>query len=143
MIKAHLLAILVFIIPKIGAAADLAIKIPSTETEDWYLRSVNHTVDEFRKILHELLVDPDPALKFANLDLDTGDRVRLGDYALADNTYKKLLERVTSKPGRGIPQELKHHLLEYYEGSANSGDTSDAEAIRLEKLKGMPAGRVR
>ena len=142
-IKAHLLAILVFIIPKIGAAADLAIKIPSTETEDWYLRSVNHTVDEFRKILHELLVDPDPALKFANLDLDTGDRVRLGDYALADNTYKKLLERVTSKPGRGIPQELKHHLLEYYEGSANSGDTSDAEAIRLEKLKGMPAGRVR
>ena len=27
--KAHLLAILVFIVPKIGAAADLAIKIPS------------------------------------------------------------------------------------------------------------------
>ena len=55
--KAHLLAILVFIVPKIGAASDLAIKIPSQETEEWYLSSVNRTVDQFREILHKLLRD--------------------------------------------------------------------------------------
>ena len=52
--KAHLLAILVFIVPKIGPLSDLAIKIPSRETEELYLQSVNHTVDAFRGALHQL-----------------------------------------------------------------------------------------
>src|SRR6202012_2662424 len=42
-VRAHLLAVLVFIIPKVRSASDLAIKIPKPDTEEWYLRSVNHT----------------------------------------------------------------------------------------------------
>jgi hypothetical protein len=141
--KAHLLAILVFIVPKIGAASDLAIKIPSEETEQLYLSSVNRTVDEFRRILQQLLLDPDPALKFANLDLDTGDSVKLGEYRLADNTYKQLLERVTSRPDRGIPQELKQHLLDYYQGFQDQSEANDPKAVQLEKLKQMPARGAR
>jgi hypothetical protein len=141
--KAHLLAILVFIVPKIGAASDLAIKIPSEETEQLYLSSVNRTVDEFRRILQQLLLDPDPALKFANLDLDTGDSVKLGEYRLADNTYKQLLERVTSRPDRGIPQELKQHLLDYYQGLQDQSEANDPKAVQLEKLKQMPARGAR
>ena len=45
--KAHLIAALIFIVPKVAAASDLAIKIPTQETELRYLRSVNHTVDVF------------------------------------------------------------------------------------------------
>jgi hypothetical protein len=41
-IRAHLLAFVVLIIPKIGAASDLAIKIPTPQTQEWYLHSVNH-----------------------------------------------------------------------------------------------------
>ena len=44
--KAHILALFVFIVPKVGPAADLAIKIPNHDTEELYLaQSVNHTVD--------------------------------------------------------------------------------------------------
>src|SRR5246127_5401299 len=52
--KAHLLAIVVFLVPKIGGAADLAIKIPTPETQEWYLSSLNHTVDVFNETLRSL-----------------------------------------------------------------------------------------
>ena len=117
--KAHLLAILVFIIPKIGAASDLAIKIPTPETEDWYLRSVNHAVDAFHDMLDKLLKDGNAPLALANIDLDTGNRVKLEDYPLADQTYAQLLERITSEPNRPIPENLRKNILEYYASSGS------------------------
>jgi hypothetical protein len=66
---AHLLAILPFIVPKIGAAADLSIKIPTTDTEERYLRSVNLTVDEFRGELDQLTANGEP-VALPNVDLD-------------------------------------------------------------------------
>jgi hypothetical protein len=139
-IKAHLLAILVFIVPKIGAASDLAIKIPTHETEEWYLSSMNRTVDQFRAILHNLLTEKDPG-RLANLDLDTGERVRLGDYALADKTYAELLARLTSKPRLGVPADLKRNLLDYYEGSLAIAELNDPRAAQLEALKAMGSRR--
>src|ERR1700691_557083 len=49
--KAHLLAILVFVIPKIGSASGLGIKFPSAYHQGWYLPSIDHTVDSFRGLL--------------------------------------------------------------------------------------------
>jgi hypothetical protein len=140
--KAHLLAILVFIVPKIGAVSDLAIKIPTHETEEWYLSSLNRTVDQFREILHNLLTDKNTATRLANLDLDTGERVRLGDYALADKTYRELLARLTSKPRLGVPPDLKRNLLEYYEGSLAITEVNDPRIAQLEALKAMGSRRA-
>jgi hypothetical protein len=138
--KAHLLAILVFIVPKIGAASDLAIKIPTHDTEEWYLSSVNRTVDQFRAILHNLLTDKNPN-RLANLDLDTGERVRFGDYALADKAYTELLARLTSKPRLGVPADLKRNLLEYYQGALAITEVNDPRTAQLEALKAMGSRR--
>jgi Zinc dependent phospholipase C len=135
--KAHLLAVLVFIVPKIGAASDLAIKIPNSATQEWYVRSVNRTVDRFREILQQLRADGDPQVRLTNLDLDTGERVRLGDYALADKTYEELLARLTSKPRRGVPAGVKQNVLEYYEGSLSITDANDPKPDELNRLKSM------
>ena len=135
--KAHLLAILVFIVPKIGAASDLAIKIPTPETYEWYVRSVNQTLDRFRETLQLLRTAAGTQVRLTNLDLDTGDRVRLGDYALADNTYNELLARLTSKPRRGVPADVKQNVLEYYEGSAPITDANDPTPGQLDTLKSM------
>ncbi|HEV2470846.1 MAG TPA: zinc dependent phospholipase C family protein [Candidatus Sulfotelmatobacter sp.] len=113
-IRAHLLAVLVFLVPKIGAASDLAIKIPTTATEDRYIRSLNHTLDVFREAVDKLATSPDSPAELANLDLDTGAKVRLGDYALADQTHDDLLARLASRPGRIIPASLKEQMLAYY-----------------------------
>ena len=135
--KAHLLAILVFIVPKIGSASDLAIKIPNADTEEWYLRSVNHTVDAFRGVLHKLAADANAPLTLANMDLDTGDRVKRGDYPLADQTYARLLERLTSRPDRVIPVGIKRNLIDYYADSATTPDPGQRVNARLNVLKGM------
>ena len=135
--KAQLLAILVFITPKIGAASDLAIKIPTPETEDWYLGSVNHAVEAFHDMLDKLLKDGEPSLALANIDLDTGNRVKLEDYPLADQTYAQLLERITSKPNRPIPEYLRKNILEYYAGWASDPDLSNRLSERLEILMKM------
>ena len=135
--KAHLAAILVFLVPKVGAASDLAIKIPTPDTQERYLRSVNHTEDVFRKTLRELQGPVDPPLDLNNLDLDTGRRAKLGDYALADQTYEQLLNRVSSKPGRIVPRGLKQNILDYYSSAQGGAETSKSVAEHLAVLKTM------
>jgi Zinc dependent phospholipase C len=134
--RAHLLAILVFLVPKIGAASDLAIKIPNHETDDAYLRSVNHTVDVFREILNKARNGDDP-MAIANLDLDTGDPARLGTYELADQSYAQLLKRITELPDRKIPDDLKRHLLQYYDDPAPGAKLPKAVPEELSILREM------
>jgi len=135
--KAHLLAILVLIVPKIGSASDLAIKIPNSDTEEWYLRSVNHTVDAFNGVLVKLKTDAYASLSLANIDLDTGDRVKRGDYPLADHTYAQLLARITAKPDRIIPIDVKRNIIEYYVGSESTGTPPRRVNAELGVLKEM------
>ncbi len=171
-LRAHLLAVLVFVIPKIGAASDLAIKIPTTDTEDRYLHSLNHTVDTFRAMLHNLAGRPGAAVApstvapfpadlqntdpqsndlqsadfrnidsqdddLPNLDLDTGNRLKRGDYPLADQTYDELLHRLVSKPDRTIPEPLKKNIVEFYDGPGTSTDLSQQIREQLTLLKKM------
>jgi hypothetical protein len=133
--KAHLLAIVVFLVPKVGPASDLAIKIPTPDTQTSYLRSLNHTVNTFRKDLHRLRENKPLAL--ANVDLDTGDRVKREDYPRADQTYAKLLERITSQPSRPIPEDLKQDIIGYYQAAGATADATKRVKERLAILKGM------
>jgi hypothetical protein len=121
-------------VPKVGGASDLAIKIPTPDTEERYLRSVNHTVDAFRGELERLRVNGGETTTLANIDLDTGYAVALGDYPLTDQTYARLLERLTSKPERTIPAALKQDVLAFYAQAATSSERLTA---RLNSLKGM------
>lgn len=132
--KAHLLAIVVFLVPKIGKASILSIKIPTPETQQLYFHSVNHTVDRFHDLLGELNQSSDPPFSLANLDLDTGKHDQFGDYALADNAYEDLVTHLASKPNHTIPRDLKEHLLQYFGGSSG---TNELNTERLDVIKQM------
>jgi len=134
--KAHLLAIVVFLVPKVGGASDLAIKIPTPETQESYWRSVNHTVDELRSMLHRLSTDPGASSALANDDLDTGRPVKFGDYPRADQTYSQLLERLTARPERVVPEDLRHNILHFYEAARPTLEsTLNARLARLMQMK--------
>jgi hypothetical protein len=158
--KAHVLAALVFLMPKIGTAADLAIKIPNKDTEEWYLRSVNQTVDSFRAMLDKLRGGADAGnaslaaarpnvanlnlaklnlanMTLANLDLDTGKIIKRGDYPLADKTYAQLLKRLTSKPERRVSENVKQNIIQYYAASQTTPDPGAHVNEELEVLKAM------
>lgn len=113
-VGSHLLAIIVKIIPKIGPASYLAIKIPDAQTEGWYIQSVNRSAEDYRRLLDRLRGNPTAVLDLPNRDLDTGARVKAGDYALTDDTYANLVDRLTSDPSRTIPDGLRENILEYY-----------------------------
>ncbi|HZC23598.1 MAG TPA: zinc dependent phospholipase C family protein [Candidatus Binatia bacterium] len=137
-IRAHLLAVLVFLVPKIGGASDLAIKIPTPKTEEWYLQSVNQTLDTFRETLHKHLSSADPrSIPLANLDLDTGNPAKFGDYPLADQTYAHLVLRLASSPNHVIPADLKQNILEYYAGFETLAEANGQLRQQLETVKAM------
>jgi hypothetical protein len=87
------------------------------------------------------LGDGKTPIALQNIDLDTGDRVKLGDYPLADQTYAQLLERITSKPGRSVSDGLKEDIMEYFSGSKASTVSQTKIMEQLTVLRGMAAGK--
>lgn len=117
-VKTHLLAFVVIIVPKIGAASDLSIKIPTQETEAKYIASVNRTLDLYDNLLAQLKKtpqqDPEITMNLDNRDLDTGYIVQPGAYPLTDKTYAQLLAIITTRPTEPAPSGLKRDILAYY-----------------------------
>jgi Zinc dependent phospholipase C len=134
-VGAHLLAVVVFLVPKIGAASDLAIKTPTPQTYEMYQTSVNHTVDTFHDLLHELTIGD--KLKLINIDLDTGNPVKRGEYPLTDATYSQLLKRLTSNADRVIPSEIKRNIIMYYGTLAIDGRPNPEREEQLATLRMM------
>jgi Zinc dependent phospholipase C len=117
-IQTKILALLIRILPRIGALSDLAIKIPTDETQDLYVKSVNRTIEVYRGFLGHL-AEPIP-----NRDLDTGEKTRPGDYALTDKTYAALLHKVAQ---RSVTPGLRQNILDYYR-DANAPITTKRDA---------------
>lgn len=110
----HLLAFFIFVIPKFGPASSLAIKVPDQKTEQMYIESVDHSADLYRRLLAALAKNPKGPIPLPNRDLDTGAKARPGGYALADNTYAKLVHRLTRHSDETIPVELQSDIFGFY-----------------------------
>lgn len=107
----YLIAFVIVIVPKLGPLSDLAIRGPNQKTEQWYVKSVNRTVDGLQRFLTHLDAF---TRELPNRDLDSGEKVRPGAYRLTDKTYTKLLHEITRDPARNVPSGLKENLLAYY-----------------------------
>ena len=110
-IRSHLYAGFIFILPKIGTLKLLAIKGPNQNTEDLYIKSVNHSIRSLRLVLNHF---DDIQNYLPNRDLDTGLKVKPGGYILTDYTYAKLLAMLTEHPDQPIPAQVKQDLIDYY-----------------------------
>jgi hypothetical protein len=113
-IGTHMLAYLIFVLPKVGVLSSLAIKGPTPDTQAKYVDSVNRSADALRLALGHFsaLLTSVP-----NRDLDTGQMIKPGGYLLTDQTYAKLLGLLTDKhKGRALilPLGLKENVLAYY-----------------------------
>src|SRR6185503_13347432 len=137
-IETHLLAILLFILPKIGPLALVDVKGPTIQTEADYGHSVAVSITSLRRILTRFtpeasrfkgpipplasLTRPytaepirrDPNHPLPNRDLDTGRVVRAGSYLLTDSTYADLLHKLAQNPTQPIPPGIKEDIQAYY-----------------------------
>jgi hypothetical protein len=110
-VRSHLYAGFIFILPKFGTLKMLAIKGPTEQTEDLYIKSMNRSIKSMRFVLAHY----DNIERYLpNRDLDTGQVVKPGGYPLTDKTYAKLLDLITKHPDKVVPNQLKHDLIAYY-----------------------------
>jgi hypothetical protein len=144
--QGHLAAFIIRIVPKIGPAALLGIKVPRPETQQLYIHSINQTIARLRKRLNDAQTAALDQFALADRDLDTGAKVRPGGYARTDQTYAKLLHQVVARPQMTIPRGLREDVLAYY-ADPNAPITTKRDKHKwaqvqeeLEKFKAMRAG---
>jgi hypothetical protein len=135
--ETHLLAGVLFILPKVGPLTLVNVKGPTEQTEANYAHSVAVSTTALRRILTRFTPvesrykGPAPALSslpgartapqprdplhpLVNRDLDTGRVVEPGGYPLTDSTYADLLRKLVRNPNQPIPPGIKQDVQQYY-----------------------------
>jgi hypothetical protein len=107
----RVLAFFLRFVPKIGPFKALDFKIPTQQTEDLYIASVNHTLDDYKHRLAETRVQD---LQLPNTDFDTGLITHAGDYSLTDKTYARLLDQLAQHNFDHVSPELRDNILAFY-----------------------------
>jgi hypothetical protein len=108
---ARVLAFLLRIIPKVGAASALNFKVPSTQTEDMYIKSVDKTIDNYFSLLRHV---QQADLNLPNTDCDTGRETSAAEYSLADKTYARLLDDLSEHNFAQLTPDLRTNVLAFY-----------------------------
>ena len=122
-IGSRILAFLLRKIPKIGPATALDFKVPSQKAEDMYIKSVNDTMDDYGKLLHQV---SNRDLKLKDTDCDTGRDTAPAEYKLADSTYAKLLDKLSEQNFAQLTPELRNNIVAFYSNAPQ-------ETMRREK----------
>jgi hypothetical protein len=107
----RVLALFLKIVPKVGPFKAVAFKIPTTQTEDMYIKSINRTVDDYGALLRQ---QSEAQLRLQDLDFDTGRETRAGEYSLADKTYADLLDDLAKHNFDQVTPQLRQNILSFY-----------------------------
>jgi hypothetical protein len=128
-------------VPKIGPFKALDFKIPSKQTEDLYIASVDRTMENYAKLLQEAAAG---RVQLTNTDFDTGHDTRAGEYGLTDKTYARLLDELAGHNFDQITHDLRANILAFYSDpnapnatKKNPADWQKTEA-EVEKLRALP-----
>jgi hypothetical protein len=137
----RLLAFFLRFVPKVGPFKALDFKIPTQKTEDLYIASVDKTVEDYTKLLHETTAGD---LHLENTDFDTGRVTRAGEYGLTDKAYAHLLDQLAQHNFEQIRPELRANILAFY-GDPNAPVATKKKPAdwqktqdEVEKLRTLP-----
>jgi hypothetical protein len=132
---ARFVAWIIKIAPKIGPLKPLAFVPPTPEAEKFFMESFNLTVDNYSLTLKQLETKERKALR--NIQLDTGEVTKTGDYELADETYAKLLEKLSKDDFKQVSPQLRANILSFYKGFQIASDKQDKHAKIAEHLTNL------
>ena len=109
--RERIFAFFLKIMPKIGPFRALQFKIPTTQTEDMYIKSVNLTIEDFQATLRQA---DGKTFHLDNRDCDTGKETSAGEYSLSDKTYADLLDKLAQHNFDQVSPDLRANILAYY-----------------------------
>ena len=136
----RVLSVLLHYMPKIGPFKAMAFKSPTPKTEEMYFKSINTSVDQYRTYLEELRTD---SLRLSNIDFDTGKETKAAEYTLTDDSYAKLLAKLSERKFDRTSAELRENILNFYGDLSAPIDTKKDSAAwqavltSLDQLKAL------
>ena len=136
----RVLAFFLNFVPKAGPFKALDFKIPTRQTEDLYVASVNRTLDNYRSLLDEV---KKKELHLPNTDFDTGRMTRAGEYPLTDSAYAHLVDNLARKNFEQLTPDLRQNILIFYQDEKAPIATKKKPEVwertqqELEKLKSV------
>jgi len=136
--RTRFLAFVVQTLPKVGPLKSADITLPTPETEELYIHSVNKTVDVFREKLAQLR-GKSGRIDLANRDCDTGHPTKPSEYKLADATYAKLVEQLAGNKFQLVTPELQANIMAFY-GSDRHSPPADMSAEEWRKVQTAVGG---
>jgi hypothetical protein len=107
----RILAFLLRILPKVGPLSATKFEIPTQQTEDMYIKSVNLTVENYSALLRQAA---GASFDFPDRDLDTAHDTQAGEYQLADKTYARFVNDLSNKAPAPVSSELRVSVLNFY-----------------------------
>jgi hypothetical protein len=135
------IAFLTKLLPKIGPLRVLQFRAPTPQTEKMFEDSFNATMDRYRKLLSEV---GSGQLELANDNFDTGGSIAPGKYRMSDDTYAKLLDKLSDeKFAKALPEVRANILAFYSDPNAPYATKRDPKAwakvqTELDQLKAAP-----
>jgi hypothetical protein len=111
----EVLAFFLRFVPKVGPFKALDFKIPTPKTEDLYIASVDHTIENYKSLLAETEKHD---LHLTNTDFDTGRITRAGEYGLTDDAYARLVDQLARDNFANVTPELRENILAFYSDSS-------------------------
>ncbi len=141
-VGARFLAFLLRILPKIGPLKALDVKVPTPQTENIYMKSVNDSRDQ---LSHELNEAQHGKMTLQNRDFDTGKETKAGEYPLTDQAYSELVIKLAEAHFPQLTPDLKTNILTFYENprppafATKHPDKWTRTLASLDQLKSAPA----
>jgi hypothetical protein len=125
------LGVLYKLLPKIGPLRPLKFEAPTPESERLFLASFKDTRERYQTSLQAV---SQGRLNLANTNFDTGMPSAHGEYALADDTYAELLDRLAGRQFTGVPPALRKNIAAFY-AAAPDRISGKKERKRIEKIR--------
>jgi hypothetical protein len=110
--------------------------VPTPEAERLFLDSFTSTREHYRQSLDALSAG---ALNLPNTDLDTGKSSASGEYALADETYDDLLDKLADHKFAGVPEAMRADLIAHYGAAGPAPDATRAQQKRADRIRSQVA----
>lgn len=134
------------VVPKVGPFRALSFKVPTPEAERMFIESFDQTLSRYRVLLNQTQAGK---LNLQNMDFDTGEPTRAGEYKLADETFAALLKRLADNKFKDVTPELRQNIIAFYGDLkapiATKKDKGDwRNTLRaLDQLKSSPVHAVK
>ena len=130
-LSARFLMFLLWTIPKIGPFKALSFKPPTPQMETLFQESFRLTTQRYGEALQGI---KSTGVMLPNKDFDTGATTKMGEYALADETYAQLLDKLAGQNFKGLSPTLGTDIIRFY-ASAASDPVPQKEKKRWEKTQ--------